>query len=71
MYIMLQSIFFIQLMFALLNAALCDPLQMEVMCDVADFSPWHRNKVDLLQCPDPSVALAPRAVTVRPTLRQC
>lgn len=58
-------------MCALLNAALRDPLQMEVMCDVAVFSPWRPNKVDLLWCPDPAVAPAPRAAVVQPLLRQC
>lgn len=33
----LQSLFSMQLMFALLNAAPRDPLQMEVMCDEAGF----------------------------------
>lgn len=49
----LQSLFSIQLMFVLLNAAPRDPVQMEVMCDEAGFSPWRPNKVDLLRCPDP------------------
>lgn len=67
----LQSLFSIQLMFALLNAAPRDPLQMEVMCDEAGFSPWRPNKVDLLWCPDPPVASAPRAAALRPRSRHC
>lgn len=45
---MLQSIFSIQFMFALLSAGLCSPLQTEAVCDAAAFSTWRTDKVDLL-----------------------